>query len=399
MPAMDIIVIGAGIVGAATARELQQHLPGRKILVLEKEAQCAQHQTGRNSGVIHAGVYYAPGSLKARLCRQGLDQTFAFCQQYNVPVARPGKLLVATDDRELTAMAVLAERARLNDLHIETLDQQQLKQRLPEVAGVGALWLSATGICDYRQMTHVLLGLFKDGGGDVIYGQNVQGITETGQGCQIHTQEQRFSCKVLVNCAGLYADHIIRAQGLKPDFQIVPFRGEYYALPAQKAKPIRHLVYPIPDPELPFLGVHLTPMIDGQVTVGPNAVFSAGRENYNKHQMNVREALTSLSFAGTWRMLWQHRNYIAREWRSSISRTAYLQKVQRYYPSLTLNDLTPYPSGIRAQAMLKDGTLLHDFHFEETPCSVHVGNAPSPAATSSLPIASMIAKKVIERLA
>jgi L-2-hydroxyglutarate oxidase len=393
----DFLVIGGGIVGAATAWQLLQVFPGRRVLLLEKEADVARHQTGRNSGVIHAGVYYAPGSLKARFCREGLTATIAFCREHALPWEQCGKLLVATDAQELQRMHALRARCEQNGIDVEVLDAAALREREPDIVGRGALYVAATGMTDYARLTRKLLELFRADGGEVCTGAEVVRIDERADRVHVHAGEVEFSAQHLVVCAGAMSDRLARMQGLPVDFRIVPFRGEYFRLRAQSAT-LRHHIYPIPDPALPFLGIHLTRMIDGGITVGPNAVLAPGREAYDKCGFDWRDMLETAAFPGFWRMLPGHWRAGAAELTNSVWTAGYLREVRKYCPRLQLADLQPHPAGIRAQAVDRQGRLLQDFLLLESARSLHVCNAPSPAATSALPIARHIVARISERI-
>lgn len=395
MKTYDLLVIGGGIVGAATAWQLQTHYPGKKILLLEKESQPALHQTGRNSGVVHAGVYYPADSLKAQFCKLGLAATQKFCQQNNLPYVRTGKLLVATNNQELDRMQGLYDRCEQNLLKPQILDAKQLRKHEPNVSGLGAILINDTAITDYTAITQTMLELFKQAGGQVAYSQQVNELTEQGNGLKITTADNHsYSVKYLVNCAGLMTDRIIKNLGINLDFQIIPFRGEYYRLPERFKQIVKHLIYPIPDPELPFLGVHLTRMIDGSVTVGPNAVLAMAREGYSKFNVNLRDIGEMLTFSGFWGLARQHAKSGVIEMKNSCFKSGYLQLVKKYCPQIGISDLLPYPSGIRAQAVSHNGELIHDFKFIESEHSLHIGNAPSPAATSAIPIAGYLIDKI-----
>lgn len=386
----DVVVVGAGIVGLSTAWQLKQRYPDYRILVLEKEANLAQHQTGHNSGVIHAGVYYAPGSMKARFCKQGVNATMAFCEKHSIPVRQCGKLLVATTPLELARMEDLYQRVQANDLEVEKLTQEQLRAKEPNVTGLGALWVPATGIVDYRQICRKMAAEFLALGGELQCNMPVKALHETASGITVQAKDKVFSCRYLIVSAGLQADRMVDMMGLPRDFAIVPFRGEYYQLPPERNDLVQHLVYPIPDPDMPFLGVHLTRMIDGSLTVGPNAVLAWKREGYGRLNFCGRDAWDNLRFGGLWRLIRHHLGAGLGELRDSWNKRGYLRRVQKYCPQLTLADLRPYPSGVRAQAVLRDGSLLTDFLFIQSSRSLHVCNAPSPAATSAIPIGEHI---------
>ena len=393
----DFIVIGGGIIGLATARQLQQDYPASRIAVLEKESRLALHQTGRNSGVIHAGVYYTPGSLKAQFCREGNRATKEFCREHGIPFKETGKLLVATNHAELGRMQDLLERCRQNDIPTAVLDQQQLQEKEPNVVGLGAIWVASTGIVDFARVTHKLAELFSGAGGEIHTNCRVTGISDA-QGVTVTTSIGRFSGKFVVGCAGLHSDRLIRMLGKEPDFRILPFRGEYFQLPVDKRRIVTHPIYPIPNPELPFLGIHLTPMSDGSLTIGPNATLALAREGYSRWSMNLRDMIEMFGYAGLYRLIKKYPGPTLTELKNSLYRPGYLQLAQRYCPQIELDDLCPYPSGVRAQAVRADGKTLDDFLFVKGEHSLIVGNAPSPAATSALPIARHICDQVKEAL-
>jgi L-2-hydroxyglutarate oxidase len=391
----DYCVVGGGIVGLATAMELLKRRPGSSLVILEKESSLAQHQTSHNSGVIHAGIYYAPGSLKAELCRRGALATKNFCEQHGIPYEVCGKMLVATNSLEAERMNALFERAKKNNIDVERLDADELKRREPNIVGVGALFVRSTGIVDYRQVAKAMGQVIRSLGGEIQCGINVDSIQESSATVLVAAGEQRWTAKRLAVCAGLQSDRLAKIAGCKIQHQIVPFRGEYYRLRANKSNIVRHLIYPIPDPDLPFLGIHLTRMIDGGVTVGPNAVLGFAREGYPKFSFNLTDVREYFAFPGFWKTIVTNLKSGLIEMRNSLSKRGYLKECQRYCPSLELGDLLPEKAGIRAQAVMRDGTLVHDFIFVQTDRTLHVCNAPSPAATSAIPIGEMIADKCI----
>ncbi|MEO0382259.1 MAG: L-2-hydroxyglutarate oxidase [Pseudomonadota bacterium] len=393
----DYLVIGGGIVGLSTAMQLAKTYPDVTVRVLEKEDRLAAHQSGHNSGVIHAGVYYAPGSLKAKFCRAGVDATIAFCTRHQIPFEQCGKLLVATTPIELERMDALEERCHANGLGPERLSAEELKQREPNITGLGALFVRATGIVDYPAMASAMAVELKEAGGEVVLDCAVTGIAEGPDTVSVATSTGLYEARQLIVCGGLQADRLAKMAGVDVDFQIVPFRGEYYRLNARHNAIIKHLIYPIPDPDLPFLGVHLTRMIDGSVTVGPNAVLGFAREGYPKGSFNAGDVLAMLGFNGFWKVMGKNLGSGITEFRNSLSKRRYLALCQKYAPGLTLDDLDPYPAGIRAQAVMADGTLVHDFLIKQTPRTLHVCNAPSPAATSSLPISKHLVSLVAEQ--
>ena len=388
-------MVGAGIVGLATARALLLSRPGSKVLVLEKADDVATAQTGHNSGVIHAGIYYAPGSLKARLCRAGERATKDFCNLNGIRYETVGKLVVATDAVEMERLTRLGDRAAANGLELERLDEVRLRELEPHVRGVGALLSPTTGIVDFREVARALAGEIVAHGGRVITRSQVRGITELAGEVAVDSDSGDFHAQRLVACGGLQADRLAAMGGLDVDFRIVPFRGEYFQLPVSRAGLVERLIYPVPDPDLPFLGVHLSPTIDGRITVGPNAVLGLAREGYPKGSVRLRDVTAFATFPGFWRFARANIRTGVAEMRDSAFRSGYLRAVRKYCPELTLDDLRPYPAGIRAQAVTRDGTSVEDFMFRETKRQLHVCNAPSPAATSAIPIGEMIATKVL----
>lgn len=391
----DFCIIGGGIVGLATAMELLKRQPNASLVILEKETTLAKHQTGHNSGVIHAGIYYAPGSLKADLCKRGAEATKQFCTEHGIKFDVCGKLLVASTALEVERMEALYARSQLNGMKVERLDADELRRREPNIVGLGGLFLDATGIVDYREVCETMARVITRSGGEIHLEKTVTAIEENGGSVTISTHDDVWNAKKLVVCAGLQSDRLATMAGIKIDHQIIPFRGEYFRLPPARNNIVNHLIYPIPDPELPFLGVHLTRMIDGSVTVGPNAVLGLGRENYKKFSINWRDVAEYTTFPGFWKTIWQNLGSGSVEMKNSLFKSGYLEQCRKYCPSLNIDDLLPYEAGIRAQAVMRDGTLVHDFLFAETPRMLHVCNAPSPAATSAIPIGSMIADRIL----
>ncbi len=391
----DFCIIGGGIVGLATALELSQVRPGASVLVIEKEASLARHQTGHNSGVIHAGIYYKPGSLKADLCRRGAAATKAFCDDHAIPYETRGKLVVATNPLELSRLKDLAANARQNGIVIEDLDAAEMRRREPNVVGLGAIFTPTTGIVDYRRICEVMCTLLRARGGTILFGREIDAVREEADAVTVEAGASSWRARHLIACAGLQSDRIARLAGLAIEHQVVPFRGEYYDVAAAKRDLVRHLIYPVPDPDLPFLGIHLTPMIDGGLTVGPNAVLGFAREGYGRLSFDARDVATYAGFSGFWRVMAKNWRSGLMEARNSLFKRRYLAECRKYCPSLEADDLLPREAGIRAQAVLKDGTLVHDFLFLKTERMLHVGNAPSPAATSAIPIAQMIAAQAI----
>ena len=389
----DFIVIGGGIVGASTALSLVTMYPEKRTILIEKEKSFASHQTGHNSGVIHAGVYYQPGSLKAKFCREGLEETINFCDLHNIPYENCGKLLVATSELELARMDVLFERCKQNNIEVELIDREKLQKIEPNINGVGAILVKSTSIVNYQSVTKKMIEQYEALGGEYLLDTEIVNLTENSDAVEIITKNETLKSRYLISCAGLMADRIAKMLNLEINFQIVPFRGEYYKLSEKHNTLVKHLIYPIPDPELPFLGIHLTKMIDGSVTVGPNAVLGFKREGYGKINFSPRDILEMLSFKGFYKVIRSHFKSGITEMLNSKYKRGYLKLVNKYSPSIKLKDLQPYPAGIRAQAVLYDGTLVHDFLFVESERSIHVCNAPSPAATSAIPIGKYISEK------
>ncbi|MDQ3694571.1 MAG: L-2-hydroxyglutarate oxidase [Chloroflexota bacterium] len=386
MTDVDLIVIGGGIVGLSIAMRATARMPGLSVAVLEKEPRLGSHQTGRNSGVIHAGVYYQPGSLKARFCREGVLATIDFCQEHGVPYQQCGKLIVATDDAELPRLHALHDRARENGIAVERLDQAETARREPRIRSLGALYSPTTGIVDYARVAMAMADVIRDRGGEILTRTEVTAIAESATGINVTAGGNRIRAKYLIAAAGLQADRIARLCDVAAEVRIVPFRGEYYRLGADKDDIVSHLIYPVPDPELPFLGVHLTRMIGGYVTVGPNAVLAFAREGYGFGTVNWRDLGEMVRFPGFRQVIRANLRSGTKEMLNSLVKSRYLALCRRYCPELRLSDLTPYRSGVRAQAVLPDGTLVQDFMLGHTARTIHVLNAPSPAATSAIPI-------------
>ena len=391
----DVLVVGGGIVGLSAAYAITRAAPGTRVTVLEKEPGPARHQTGHNSGVIHSGIYYRPGSLKARYAVRGAAEMTKFCAEYGIPHAVTGKLIVATDRAELPRLHALVQRGRENGIAVRELGASQIAEYEPQVRGLAAIQVATTGICDF---TAVAARLGEASGAEIRYGARVVRIDRRPErGVAVLTDRgDVVRGRVLVNCAGLYCDEIARMTGEEPEARIVPFRGEYYTL--TRPGLVRGLVYPVPDPAFPFLGVHLTRGIDGGVHVGPNAVPALAREGYGWGVVRPREALATAAWPGVWRMGRQHWRYGSGELRRSVSKGAFVEAVRRMLPAVEAEDLTRAGAGVRAQAVLRDGALVDDFLIQEGPRAVHVLNAPSPAATASLPIGREVARRALAAL-
>jgi len=395
-----VLVVGGGIVGLATALTLTQRYPGLRLAVLEKGDRVASHQTGHNSGVIHSGIYYRPGSLKARLCVEGARRMVAFCQEHGVAYELCGKLVVATDEREMAGLQELHRRGTANGVRgLRLLTRGQYHDIEPNAAGTGALHVSSTGIVDYKQAAAVMADLLQARGADVVLNAEVTGIVADGASNRVLTTRGDVGTRRLINCAGLYSDKVARLMGVRPDVQILPFRGEYYFLRPERASLVKGLIYPVPDPSLPFLGVHLTRMIHGGVEAGPNAVLALAREGYTRGTVNWRELGETLAYSG-------FRGIAKRWWRTglfeyyrSLSKRAFARSLQKLVPSVSVADLSPGGAGVRAQAVTVDGRMVDDFSIVVGANAVHVLNAPSPAATASLAIGEYIADRAAEAFA
>ncbi|SAK54968.1 FAD dependent oxidoreductase [Caballeronia hypogeia] len=382
----DVIIVGGGIVGVSTAMQLTERFPWMRVVLLEKEDSLAVHQSGHNSGVIHAGVYYAPGSLKADFCRRGAAATYEFSRRHGIRFEQCGKLIVATNELEVKRLKDLFERCKQNKLQPEWLHHGDLTTAEPRIVGEAAIRVASSGIADYPAVTRAMADVAQDNGVSILLGQRVVGMSEDNDGVTVNTESGTFRAKHAIVCAGLMADRLAKMCKLESDFRIVPFRGEYYRLPESKNDIVKHLIYPVPDPSLPFLGVHLTRMIGGYVTVGPNAVLAMAREGYRWRDVNFADLAGMASFGGFWKMLKTYGPSGISEVRNSLWKKGYLELCQKYCPELQLSDLQPYPAGVRAQAVSSDGSLIHDFLIQPSKRSLHVCNAPSPAATSAIPI-------------
>ncbi|MGW2346924.1 L-2-hydroxyglutarate oxidase [Streptomyces sp. NPDC001661] len=391
----DVLVVGGGIVGLSTAYAVSRAAPGTRVVVLEKEEGPARHQTGRNSGVIHSGIYYRPGSLKARFAVRGAAEMVKFCAEYGIAHEVTGKLIVATERDELPRLHALVQRGRENGIPVRELGAAQIQEYEPEVRGLAAIHVGTTGIVDYRAVAERFA---EASGAEIRYGADVVQIDRRAdRGVAVRTRAgDVIRGRVLVNCAGLRCDEVARLTGDDPEMRIVPFRGEYFEL--GRPDLVRGLVYPVPDPAFPFLGVHLTRGIDGGVHVGPNAVPALAREGYDWGTVRPREVGGTLVWPGAWRMARSHWRYGAGEVHRSLSKSAFTKAVRRLVPAVTAEDMVPVAAGVRAQAVLRDGTLVDDFLIREGARAVHVLNAPSPAATASLPIGREIARRVLSLL-
>jgi L-2-hydroxyglutarate oxidase len=391
----DFIIVGGGIVGMSTAWQLKKQRPQARILVLEKEDSVGRHQTGRNSGVIHAGIYYEPASLKASFCHRGVEATMQFCRERDIPYQQCGKLLVATNDVELERMEALFQRCQQNDPTTSLLDKAQLRSREPAIKGEAAIFSPRTGIVDFRVVCQAMASQFVGDGGELRSGTKVTGIREQDSHITVSCKDETYDGRFLIACSGLMADRLARMQGIDIDFEVIPFRGEFYRIEPELAAGLNHLIYPIPDPALPFLGVHLTRRINGDVIVGPNAVLSFKREGYGKFEISREDLFAMFRFPGFWKVMQQNLRPGLRELRESWFKTAYIHRVQKYLPEIRTSDLLPFPPGIRAQPVTRDGKIIDDFLFATSDRSLHVCNAPSPAATSAIPIGEHISTQAL----
>jgi len=382
------VVVGAGIVGLAVAHRLLIDRPHATVTVLEKENRVGGHQTGHNSGVIHSGVYYRPGSLRANLCVAGARSMVEFCREHGIPVEVTGKLIAATSEAELPRLQTLAQRAEANGVPARLVDPAAARELEPHVACLAGLHITSTGITDYGAVCEVLAKLIVDRGGEVRTGVRVTSIGAD----RVHTTAGEVPMDTLVNCAGLHADRIARMAGVTPPVRIIPFRGEYFTI--RRADLVRGLIYPVPDPDLPFLGVHLTRTVDGHLHAGPNAVLALAREGYRWRRINLRDLAETARYPGMWRLARRHLGTGVDEVRRSLSRRRFAASLARLVPDVTTEDLVPAPAGVRAQAVGRDGALLDDFLLVRHERQLHVLNAPSPAATSSLEIARRIADEL-----
>ena len=388
--AYDVAVIGGGIVGLSTAMEVGRRHPGARVLLVEKEDRWAAHQTGHNSGVIHSGIYYKPGSFKARFCRDGNASMVEFCRTHDIPHDICGKVIVATEPEELPQLEALHQRGLANGLEVRRIGPEEVSEIEPHVRSLGGIHVPATGIVDFAAVCRAYAGIIEAQGGELRLGTRVVGLQETSTGHVIETTAGSFEARFLVNCAGLHSDRVARLGGVDPGARIVPFRGEYYELVPERRHLVRTLVYPVPNPDFPFLGVHFTKMIDGSVHAGPNAVPGLKREGYRKRDVSARDVAETLAFPGFWKMARKNHAEGRKEILRSLSKKAFVRSLQRLVPEVTADDVVPTHAGVRAQALLADGQLVDDFLLVPGHRSVHVCNAPSPAATSSIEIGKAV---------
>lgn len=395
----DIVIIGGGIVGTASAYKLSKYYPHLKILVLEKD-KIASHQTGHNSGVIHSGLYYKPGTYKAKNCVEGRRELVAFAREQKIPHEICGKIIVASHAGELEYMNRAYNNGLQNGVEgIEKISAEKIKEIEPYATGIEGIWVPCTGIIDFAQVARKLAQLVKEISpvSSITEGEEVTGFEKSGDFTTVVTKKSTYKTRYIINCSGLQCDRIARKDGVNPDMKIVGFRGDYYELSEQGKPKVRNLIYPVPNPAFPFLGVHFTRMINGETECGPNAVFTFKREGYGKTDFNLKDTLEALGYAGTWRLFFKHWRFGLDEYKRAFSKRLFLQRLQKLIPSLAMDDIKPGRAGVRAMALDQEGNMLDDFKIEHGHNSLHVLNAPSPAATASLAIGNAIRMMASEK--
>ncbi|MDJ0572149.1 MAG: L-2-hydroxyglutarate oxidase [Pleurocapsa sp. MO_192.B19] len=390
----NFTIIGGGIVGLSTAMALSQKFPAAKIALLEKEASWAAHQTGHNSGIIHSGIYYKPGSYKAKLCRQGNESMVAFCQEHNIDYNICGKVIVATEEFELPLLDNLYERGIANGIEISKVNSEQVKEIEPHVSCLAGIWVKSTGIVDYKQVCNKYAAIAESQGVDLKLNTCVTGIKFTTEGHIIETSQEEYHTEFLINCGGLYSDRLTKLAKEKAPAKIVPFRGEYYELKPEKNYLVNGAIYPVPNPNFPFLGVHFHPSIDGSVHAGPNAVLGFKREAYNKFDFDFQDFMDTMTYPGFWKLAAKYPNEGLQEMIRSYSKSIFVRSLQRLIPEVQAEDIVPSPAGVRAQALKSDGSMVDDFLILNRNKAMHVCNAPSPAATASIEIGKQIVSQV-----
>ncbi len=390
----NYIIVGGGIVGLSTAMALGQRFPNAKIALLEKEASWAAHQTGHNSGVIHSGIYYKPGSFKAKLCREGNRSMVDFCEQHNINYKICGKVIVATEPYELPLLDDLYQRGLANELEVTKITQEQVKEIEPHVNCLAGIRVKSTGIVDYKQVCNKYADLAQEQGVELYKNTHVQGIKSTSEGHVLETDNGEYQTEFIINCAGLYSDRLTKLANAEPPAKIIPFRGEYYELTPEKRYLVNGAIYPVPNPNFPFLGVHFTPGIDGSVHAGPNAVLGFKREAYRKFDFDFIDFMDTMTYPGFWKLVVKYSKEGIEEMSRSYSKAIFVRSLQRLIPEVEVNDIAPTPAGVRAQALKSDGKMVDDFLFVNRDRALHVCNAPSPAATASIEIG----KKIVAQL-
>ncbi|MBL3643885.1 L-2-hydroxyglutarate oxidase [[Brevibacterium] frigoritolerans] len=393
----DFAIVGGGIVGLSTGMALYQRFPNAKVVVIEKEAVVANHQTGHNSGVIHSGIYYKPGSFKARFARQGSKSMTEFCREHGIDHDICGKVIVATKPEELPLLDDLYSRGLQNELAIQRIGVEELKEIEPHVNGLGAIRVPQAGIVNYRQVSEKMADIIRGNGGEIKLNTKVEKIDENFNDVIIDTNNGVIKARMVINCAGLHSDRIAAAAGYKTDMKIIPFRGEYFKLKPEKRFLVNHLIYPVPNPKFPFLGVHFTRMISGEVDAGPNAVLSFKREGYKKTDFNAKDLTEVLSYKGFWKLASKFMKEGMDEYVRSFSKKQFTKSLQELIPEIQEDDLIPAPAGVRAQALQDDGNMVDDFHIIMGKRTIHVCNAPSPAATASIEIGKEVVTRIPEQ--
>jgi L-2-hydroxyglutarate oxidase len=394
MQTYDYAVVGGGIVGISTAMHLGKKFPGARILLLEKESSPAQHQTGRNSGVIHSGIYYKPGSFKASFAKSGARSMVAFCEEHGIPHNVCGKVIVATNEKELPLLENLYQRGIQNEVPVEQVSAERVREIEPHVNCIAGVLVKSTGSTSYVAVCRKLLELIEIAGGEVRFNCELLGIRDSGEVKVLETNAGEFEAKFVINCAGLHSDRVARMAGADPGARIVPFRGEYFELVPGKRHLVNTLIYPVPNPDFPFLGVHFTKMIDGSVHAGPNAVLALKREGYFKTDFNLRDFTETMMFGGFWKLISKNLGEGMKEMHRSFFKSAFVHSLQQLIPEIRSEDLVPCKAGVRAQALFDDGRLVDDFLIVKSPKALHVCNAPSPAATAALEIGKSIVGEV-----
>jgi (S)-2-hydroxyglutarate dehydrogenase len=393
----DFAIIGGGIVGLSTGMALGKRYPNARVLVLEKESNWAFHQTGNNSGVIHSGIYYKPGSFKAKFCRDGARSMVEFCQEHGIDYEVCGKVIVATSEAELPRLENLYKRGLDNGISVQRISPEEVREIEPHVSCVGGIRVFSTGIVNYKQVSNKYAELIEKQGGDLRLNTKVEKIRPNGKNQVLETNNGSFETRVVINCAGLHSDRIAKLGQVEPQAKIVPFRGEYYELTPEKRYLVKTLIYPVPNPDFPFLGVHFTRMIDGSIHAGPNAVLSLKREGYHKTDFDWRDFSEVMTYPGFWKLAAKHADEGIKEIIRSFSKAAFVSSLQKLIPEVQAQDLVPTHAGVRAQALKNDGSLVDDFLIVQGQNSIHVCNAPSPAATSSLEIGKAIVAQIPEQ--
>ncbi|NNJ11077.1 L-2-hydroxyglutarate oxidase [Chloroflexales bacterium ZM16-3] len=394
MPTYDYLIVGGGIVGLSTAMALGKQHPQAKIAVCEKESHWAAHQTGNNSGVIHAGVYYKPGSMKAMFAHAGQRSMVAFCQEQGIAYEVCGKLIVATAKNELERLEGLYQRALANGLDAQKIGPEQIREREPHVKAVAGIYIPSTGIVNYTEVSEAYARIVEAQGGELYLNTRVRSVRERGDTVTVKTSKGKMQAHYLINCAGLHSDRVANMAGARTNMKIIPFRGEYYELVPEKRHLVKALIYPVPNPNFPFLGVHFTRMIDGTVHAGPNAVLALKREGYKKTDIDLRDLGEVLSYPAFWKLAGKYMGEGMKEMLRSASKALFVRSMQRIIPEIRPQDVVPTHAGVRAQALMRDGTLMDDFVIIDSGRSIHICNAPSPAATASIEIGKAIVERI-----